>query len=136
MNFLLELDSLFQVTQWPQNSLIKSFRSFWDTLYISVKLTCVKSSVIKNRIGCCSPEHLVAMSKNWSVAVDLISFTFDIRTKSMINWCHDTSLIRLSRHWKCKAMRKIKTPILMFCSANRCISIRSHPMAILNLGFP
>ena len=33
MNFLLELIFLFQVTQRPQNNLIKSFRSFWDTLY-------------------------------------------------------------------------------------------------------
>ena len=43
MIFLLELDFLFQVTQWPQNSLIKSFRSFWDTLYI---LTTTKLSLL------------------------------------------------------------------------------------------
>ena len=39
--FHLNWKKIFQVTQWPQNSLIKSSRYLWDTLYISVKITSI-----------------------------------------------------------------------------------------------
>ena len=37
---------LFQVTQWPQNSLIKSFRYIWATLYISEFIPQIRNKYI------------------------------------------------------------------------------------------
>ena len=40
----------------------------------------VNSRVMKNRMGWCSPEQRVAMSRNWSAAVDLTSAMFECNT--------------------------------------------------------
>ena len=62
-------------------------------------------------------ELYLPISKNWSAAVNRISLTLDINTKSMMNCCHDKSLHKLSKHAGCNATAKAKTSVASQASA-------------------
>ena len=82
MNFSLELKKKIQVTQWPQNSLIKSSRYLWDTLY--------------SKFNCKFIDYFAPQWSNWK-----LTSTFDPSScKWLFLLCLDSVLpVTISRFW-------------------------------------